>query len=301
VCGIPRAGKEETSPVRGKKRPGGNEERCEVGESSDAIDQVKDAVKEQATSDDDDKLIAPLKKAAVAAAVAALTPVLKNAVTNAAESAVKRGPELLANAGGLKGVADLAKDKLASGEDGGGAGQLVKGVMGAVTGGGDAGGGGDAAEGTGSGRRMPVQQATDVAAPIDIVYNQFTQFEDYPKFMHRVESVSQEDEAHVTFRSKQWGINRQWRAEITDQRPDERIAWRSESGVNLTGVATFHELAPRLTRIEVNVDFDPEGFFEKVGRGMRFAKRSIRADLHRFKAYVEMQEEESGEWRGYIA
>jgi uncharacterized membrane protein len=289
--------------VWGRRDRANEEERWDVGDS-DPTDQVKDAVKSQAAGEDDNKLIAPLKKAAVAAAVAALTPVVKNAVTNTAESAVKKAPELLANAGGAKGVVDLAKDKLTGGDDGGGAGQLVKGVMGAVTGGagdGDGGGSGDAPEGTGSGRRMPVQQAVDVAAPVDIVYNQFTQFEDYPKFMHRVESVSQEDEAHVTFKSKQWAVNRQWRAEIVDQRPDERIAWKSESGVNLSGVATFHELAPRLTRIEVNVDFDPEGFFEKIGRGMRFAKRAIRADLHRFKAYVEMQEEAEGEWRGYIA
>ena len=285
-----------------------------MGEST--VDQVKDAVEDQATSDDEDALVAPLKKAAVAAAVAALTPVVKDAVTNAAEQAAKEGPEMLANAGGAKGVAELAKDKLVGEEGGGlakgilgavsgggGAGGLAKGVLGAVTGAGgsDGGSGGEAPPGYGSGRRTPVQQAVDVAAPIDIVYNQFTQFEEYPKVMHRVESVSQEDEAHVTFRSKQWAVNRQWRAEILDQRPDERIAWKSDSGVKLTGVATFHELAPRLTRIEVNVDFDPEGFFEKVGRGMRFAKRSIRADLHGFKAYVEMKEEEDGEWRGYIS
>jgi hypothetical protein len=118
--------------------------------------------------------------------------------------------------------------------------------------------------------------------------------------MHRAESASQEDEGHVTFKTKMWAINRQWEAEITDQRPDERIAWKTTSGPNLAGVATFHELAPRLTRVEVNVDFAPQGFFEKIGRGWRFAKRAIRGDLHRFKAYVEMHEEETGEWRGYI-
>ena len=278
-------------------------------------DKVKEKVVDAATSGDDG-LIAPLKKAAITAAVAALTPVVKNA----AEGAANKLPEMLENAGGPEGVANLAKDKIGEAGGmggvaklvtdqiggGGGGGGLVSSALGAVTGGvigggdDDSDGGGKPPDGAGSGRRMPVQQAVDVAAPIEVVYNQFTQFEEWTKFMHRAESASQEDEGHVTFKTKMWAVNRQWEAEITDQRPDERIAWKTTSGPNLAGVATFHELAPRLTRVEVNVDFAPQGFFEKIGRGWRFAKRAIRGDLHRFKAYVEMHEEETGEWRGYI-
>ncbi|MDQ3588315.1 MAG: SRPBCC family protein, partial [Actinomycetota bacterium] len=156
------------------------------------------------------------------------------------------------------------------------------------------------ADATGSGRRMPVQQAMDVAVPLDTAYNQWTQFEEYPSFMHRVDSASQNDEAHVTFTEKLWGFSRDFEAEIVEQRPNERIVWRSVNGVKHAGVVTFHELAPRLTRIEVTVDFKPEGFFEKIGRGARFSKRAIRADMHRFKAYIEMSEEEDGAWRGFV-
>src|SRR5829696_6808614 len=276
-------------------------------------DKVKEKVVDAATSDDEG-LIAPLKKAAVTAAVAALTPVVKNA----AEGAANKLPEMLENAGGPEGIANLAKDKLGEAGGmggvaklvtdqigGGGGGGIVSSALGAVTGGALGGGDDDdeaskPPDGAGSGRRMPIQQAVDVAAPLSVVYNQFTQFEEWTKFMHRAESASQEDEGHVNFKTKMWAVSRQWESEITDQRPDERIAWKTTSGPNLAGVATFHELAPRLTRVEVNVDFAPQGFFEKIGRGWRFAKRAIRGDLHRFKAYVEMHEEETGEWRGYI-
>jgi uncharacterized membrane protein len=164
----------------------------------------------------------------------------------------------------------------------------------------DGDGGGDAGDGTGKGRRMPVQQAVDVAAPIDVVYDQWTQFEDYPRFTHRVQRVEQRDDSHVAFHAKVWGINRMWEAEIVEQRPDERIVFKSVNGVQLTGVVTFHDMAERLTRIELNIDVDPDGPIEKIARGTRVVKRAARADLKRFKAFVEMHEDETGTWRGEI-
>ena len=155
--------------------------------------------------------------------------------------------------------------------------------------------------GVGKGRRMPIQQAVDVAVPIATAYNQWTQFEDWPKFMYRLERVTQVDECHVAFKTKIWGISKQFSAEIVEQRPDERIKWRVVDGVSHTGVVTFHELAPRLTRIEVNLDVHPGSLIEKAARGMRHVKRAVRADLARFKAYVEMEEEETGAWRGVIS
>jgi polyketide cyclase/dehydrase/lipid transport protein len=165
-------------------------------------------------------------------------------------------------------------------------------------GGGGGGGGGD--DGVGKGRRMPVQQAIDVGVPVKTAYNQFTQFEEWPKFMHRVTSVSQEDETHVSFKSKIWGVSKEFQAEIDEQRPDERIKWHVTQGLSHKGVATFHELAPRLTRIEVSVDVEPGSLIEKFARGARHVKRAMRADLHRYKAYIMMNEHESGEWRGTI-
>jgi uncharacterized membrane protein len=162
------------------------------------------------------------------------------------------------------------------------------------------GGGKNEADGAGKGRRMPVQQSVDIGVPIATVYNQFTQFEEWPKFMHRVTSVSQEDETHIAFKSKIWGVSKEFQAEIDEQRPDERVKWHVVEGLSHKGVVTFHELAPRLTRVELNVDVEPGSLIEKFARGARHVKRAMRADLHRFKAYVVMNEEESGEWRGTI-
>jgi uncharacterized membrane protein len=230
-------------------------------------------------------VFAELKNVASDAALAVLAPVAKKAATSAAKYAVKKGPELLE---------DTVKPMLE--EAGGPAGMLSK----LTPGGGDDDGGGDAGDATGKGRRMPVQQAVDVAAPIDVVYDQWTQFEDYPKFMHRVQRVEQRDESHVAFHAKVWGINRMWEAEIVEQRPDERIVFKSVNGVQLSGVVTFHDMAERLTRIELNIDVDPNGPIEKIARGTRFIKRAARGDLKRFKAFVEMHEDETGAWRGEI-
>ena len=167
-------------------------------------------------------------------------------------------------------------------------------------GGGGGGGGKGAQPGVGKGRRMPVQQAIDIGIPVTAAYNHFTQFEEWPKFMHRVQSVSQEDETHLKFKTKIWLFSREFTAEIEEQRPDERILWNVTDGITHHGVATFHEIAPRLTRVEINVDVEPSGLIEKSARGMRHVKRAIRADLHRFKAYVMMNEEPEGEWRGTI-
>lgn len=95
-------------------------------------------------------------------------------------------------------------------------------------------------------------------------------------------------------------MTKEFDAEIVEQRPDERIEWHSEEGFMHSGVVSFHELAPRLTRIEVTLDVKPNSLLEKAGRGMRFAKRAVRGDLHRFKAYVEMEENSDKGWRGTI-
>jgi uncharacterized membrane protein len=148
---------------------------------------------------------------------------------------------------------------------------------------------------------MPIQQSVDVAVPIDAAYNLWTQFEDWPEFMHRVDSAQQLDDCTVAFSTKVWGITKRFQAQIKEQRPDERIEWEVEDGLKHSGVVTFHRLAPRLTRIEATFDVQPDSLLEKAGRGMRFTKRAARGDLHRFKAYAEMQEEsENGGWRGTI-
>jgi len=118
--------------------------------------------------------------------------------------------------------------------------------------------------------------------------------------MHRVTRVTQDDDCTVSFATKIWGKTKEFSAKIETQRPDERIKWRVSQGITHTGVVTFHELAPRLTRIELSLDVDPGSLIEKAARGMRHVKRAARADLHRFKAFIEMAETETGAWRGVI-
>src|SRR4051794_27604036 len=281
--------------TKDRRRRDLEEDDVERDEFDDDVDEDEDPTDDGGSSGG---VFAELKNVASDAALAVLAPVAKKAATGAAKYAVKKGPELLEetvkpaieDAGGVKGLVGQAMSS------GGGAG----GMLSKLTGGGDEDGGGDAGDGTGRGRRMPVQQAVDVAAPIDVVYDQWTQFEDYPKFMHRVQRVEQRDDSHVAFHAKVWGINRMWEAEIVEQRPDERIVFKSVNGVQLTGVVTFHDMAERLTHIELNIDVDPNGPIEKIARGTRVIKRAARADLKRFKAYVEMHEEETGAWRGEI-
>lgn len=154
--------------------------------------------------------------------------------------------------------------------------------------------------GVGKGRRMPIQQEVDIGVPLSVAYNQWTQFEEWPQFMHRLDQATQEDDCTVSFRTKIWGMSREFVGQIEEQRPDERIEWSVKEGVAHTGVVLFHELAPKLTRVQVSVDVQPGSLLEKAARGMRHIKRAVRADLHRFKAFIEMEEEETGAWRGEI-
>jgi uncharacterized membrane protein len=260
----------------------------------------------------------------------ALGRVVREAVQNMGEATPSRKSSRLSGArgvaagAGLAALAPLAKRGVDAVRDGGvslpstkpakAAGKAASSVGGRVKegvtqtvdqagdllpGGGDGGGQGGI-PGVGKGRRMPVQQSIDVAVPVETAYNQWTQFEDWPEFMHRVMRVTQEDDCTVSFATKVWGKTKEFVAQIETQRPDERIKWRVSQGITHTGVVTFHELAPRLTRIEVNLDIDPGSLLEKAARGMRAIKRAVRADLHRFKAFIEMQELETGAWRGVI-
>lgn len=197
-------------------------------------------------------------------------------------------------------LTDKVSDKVD--EAGGPGGILADSVKGALPFGG--GGGGDGvkggAVGIGKGRRMPVQQSVDIGLPIETVYNQWTQFEDWPNFMHRVVRVTQDEDNKVTFEAKIWTRKREFTAEIETQRPDERIKWKVTQGMTHAGVVTFHELGPNLTRVLLSIDVQPGGLIEKMARGMRHVKRAARGDLHRFKAFLEMAENETGAWRGVI-
>jgi uncharacterized membrane protein len=197
-----------------------------------------------------------------------------------------------------KGVKDTVGKKID--EAGGASGVAKEAGKGMLPGGGGGGKDKKGTPGVGKGRRMPVQQAVDIAVPLSTAYNQWTQFEEWPQFMHRLDQATQEDDCTVSFRTKMWGMSREFDGQIVEQRPDERIMWTVNKGVSHTGVVTFHELADRLTRVQVTLDVAPGSLLEKAARGMRHVKRAVRADLARFKAYIEMQEVETGAWRGVI-
>ena len=137
-------------------------------------------------------------------------------------------------------------------------------------------------------RRLPIQRWTDVAVPVQEAYEKWTDFEEFPKFMHRVLNVERKDEGHLAWQEKIWFSKRQWEGEITDRRKNDRIAWKTTQGTSHSGVVSFHKLDTNLTRVLVTMEFRPSGMIEKMGSGLRFVKRAVQADLARFKAYCEL-------------
>jgi uncharacterized membrane protein len=137
-------------------------------------------------------------------------------------------------------------------------------------------------------RRLPIQRWTDIALPVQDVYERWTQFEEFPKFMHRVLSIEQADRDVVAWEEKIWFSKRQWEGEITDRRKNDRIAWKTTKGTSHSGIVSFHKLDTNLTRVLVTMDFRPSGMIEKMASGLRFVKRAVEADLARFKAYCEL-------------
>src|SRR5438105_14053265 len=181
-----------------------------------------------------------------------------------------------------------AKKGIASG----GGGALGKLASKAIGGGGGGGGGGKAKKT----RRLPIQRYTDIAASVGTVYEKWTEFEEFPNFMHRVLNVKQEEDDKITWDEKIWFSKRQWEGEITERKRNKRIAWKTTSGMAHAGVVTFHKLDDELTRVMVDMDFVPQGMIEKMASGLRFVKRAVQADLARFKAYVELGQAEELEY-----
>ncbi len=145
-----------------------------------------------------------------------------------------------------------------------------------------------------------IEESIEVHAPLDTVYNQWTQFEEFPQFMDGVEEVRQLDDKHLHWVAAFGGSRHEWDAEITEQKPDERVAWRNTDGKENAGVVTFHRVDPEHTRVMVQLDFVPEGVKEKLGDALGASDRRVQGDLKRFKELVESRGSESGAWRGEI-
>ena len=145
-----------------------------------------------------------------------------------------------------------------------------------------------------------IEQSIEVDVPIRTAYDQWTQFEEFPRFMEGVESVTQLDDAHLHWVAEIGGVKREWDAEITEQHPDERVAWKATGGAQNSGVVTFHRLSPESTRVMLQLEFDPEGIVEQVGDKLGFVERRAVKDLERFKLFIEDRSAETGAWRGDI-
>ena len=148
---------------------------------------------------------------------------------------------------------------------------------------------------------MSTMQSIDVELPVRTVYDQWTQFEEFPRFMEGVRSVRQIDDRHLHWVAEIAGVEREWDAEITEQHPDERIAWRSTSGTENAGVVTFHRLGDTRTRVALQLDIEPDGIVEKVGDTLGFVDRRAKGDLERFREFIEARGQESGAWRGDVS
>lgn len=145
-----------------------------------------------------------------------------------------------------------------------------------------------------------VVESIDVNVPVRTAYDQWTQFEEYPRFMDGVKSVQQLDDTHLHWKAVIAGQQKDWDAEITDQHPDERVAWRATAGAQNAGVVTFHRLDDSTTRVTLQMDVDPDGLVETVGTALGVLQRRVKGDLERFKEFIEARGVETGGWRGEI-
>jgi uncharacterized membrane protein len=146
-----------------------------------------------------------------------------------------------------------------------------------------------------------IEESVDVQVPVRTAYNQWTQFEEFPRFMDGVESVKQLDDKHLHWTAELAGVRREWKAEVTEQTPDQRIAWEATEGTKHAGVVTFHRLDDGKSRVMLQLDSQPDGVVEKAGDALGVLKRQVKGDLERFKELIESQGAESGAWRGEVA
>ena len=145
-----------------------------------------------------------------------------------------------------------------------------------------------------------IEESVEVEVPVRTAYNQWTQFEEFPRFMEGVEQVRQLTDTKVHWVAEIAGQRREWDAEITEQVPDERISWCSTEGATNSGVVTFHRLGDGKSKVMLQLEFEPEGVMEQVGDKLGMVKARTKGDLKRFKEFIESQGRETGAWRGEV-
>ncbi|HET9864351.1 MAG TPA: SRPBCC family protein [Steroidobacteraceae bacterium] len=145
-----------------------------------------------------------------------------------------------------------------------------------------------------------VEKTVEVNQPVSTVYNQWTQFEDFPNFMEGVKEVRQLDDTHLHWRAEVWGKEKEWDAEITEQEPDRRISWKSVSGAANAGTVRFEPLGPERTRVRLIMAYDPEGVVENVGDALGMFTSRVEHSVRDFKEFIERRGGETGGWRGEV-
>jgi uncharacterized membrane protein len=150
------------------------------------------------------------------------------------------------------------------------------------------------------GRLSAFTESVEVDVPVSTAYNQWTQFEEFPRFMAGVLEVRQLDDTHQHWRARIGGKEEEWDAEITEQIPDRLIAWRSTTGARNEGMVTFHGLAGSRTRIDLRMAYEPRGLVESVGDALGAVSMRVSGNLERFKEFIERRGTETGAWRGSV-
>lgn len=145
-----------------------------------------------------------------------------------------------------------------------------------------------------------VTESVEVDVPVRSAYNQWTQFEQFPEFMDGVKQVEQLDDTRLHWVAEIAGRRKEWDAQITEQIPDERVAWTSTTGARNAGVVTFHRLDDARTRVTLQMDVEPEGPIESAGAALGALQSQVKGDLERFKKYIEERGQETGAWRGEV-
>jgi uncharacterized membrane protein len=146
-----------------------------------------------------------------------------------------------------------------------------------------------------------VEKVIEVDCPVHTVYNQWTQFEEFPRFMAGVKEVTQIDDTHVHWRAEIWGKEKEWDAEITEQRPDQRISWKSVSGAPNAGTVRFEPLGSDRTRVRLVMAYEPEGAMENAGDALGIFTSRVQNTVEDFKEFIEARGRETGGWRGEVS
>lgn len=146
-----------------------------------------------------------------------------------------------------------------------------------------------------------ITESIDVDVDVTTAYDQWTQFETFPQFLSFVESIRQIDDETLAWKVNIGGAEREFTAKITEQHPDERVAWTSVAGeADHAGVVTFHRLGDMSTRVTVQLDWEPTDLTEKVGAALGIDDHAVKKDLRKFKEFIESRGTETGAWRGDI-